>query len=214
MMGDITISVIRRKFQGCSSVDLIKGSSGHRRVYKIVINGRNIIVKTFPNLEDARNEAEITKKARDLLERYNLRVPVIEGMINEINGIIFEYIDGSEPDLDVETQLNPCISYLARLNTIVDNGQFENKDHYYGNTLVNRLKQENDFREKAKIIVSSLQRFDQSFSRALKEALRVAEDNSPPVITHGDIQKKNIRIDNGEVILLDWCDFGIAHQSY
>ncbi len=204
---------IKDSFPSIKIINPVKGSSGGRSVFKVRLGSDILILKLHPDSNGAVKEARTTRFARDNLAPYLLRVPEIKDQKQEF--VLMEYINGKEPDLTNDTVLDACISYLARMNDISINEIQNYTNHYFGYNLGNRLSYELEQYQEAEKKYPELGKYKKAFLQAMTLAKRAVTDGTRPVITHGDFQRKNLIItDSGEIVPIDWGDFGIAHQSY
>ncbi len=184
--------------------------SGGRAVYKAIYDGHQVILKNVKDSKRAETEFNNQKKAYNLLKSRGLKVPKPINLKG--SWIVSEFIEGKKNQLGYE-ELQKSLRYLHILHSSDYSAIYPLNCHYYGQNLINRLKQEEDFLLKAIQKHPKISSFKNDFSGILKIAINYAFCDSP-VAGHGDFQPNNIIVDKSEIIPIDWIDFGILLRWY
>lgn len=173
--------------------------------------------KRRPETDKAKQEYLATRLARLLLPAM-LRLPTTWGVIED--RFITERIDSEDFDSNSEKHAVEGAKYLARLHAIqlspslVKELQRCGYNHYEGQTLSNRLKEELQKAKEAFGDHTSMASTLESFDSVIREATEKWNFNAELVLGHGDYQAQNIKVNNGEIIPLDWTDFGLCYRGY
>lgn len=186
--------------------------SGKRQVYEAIYDGRRVVIKIAEDSKRARREFCNQKKAYELLYKKK-GLKVAEVIAVRSCCIVSEYIDGKPRKILSHRELQEALRYIHVLHSFDYRSISCLKNHYYGEKLVRRLKDENGFFTNA---INKDRRFlalKNSFNKILKLALRYALHDEP-VVGHGDFQAKNIIVTETGIAPIDWIDFGILLRWY
>lgn len=188
----------------------------HKKAY-IMESDNQLIFKAEKSVGKATQEFKACQLARILLPK-SLSPPVSWGHLE--GTLIIEEQDGMPFCATNRDHMSLAIDFLSKLHSIeISDTAFQllhthGFDHYFGETLKNRLYDEVKYAQFAYGSIKRLRFLVDKLVGGVNWLVEHFSLQADPVLGHGDFSTNNLLVLGGRLQPVDWIDFGLCERAY